>query len=71
MDNATHWKHEPGQSGACKWFLWRGDSCVAWVCTVENTGTYAVDTWGKGYPPPEGTYPTLEAAQMAAELIFS
>jgi hypothetical protein len=65
----THWKHEPGQSGACKWFLWRNEECVAWVCTAQNTGNYIVDAWGK--PVPTEMYPTLEAAQMAAELIFS
>ena len=66
----THWKHEPGQSGACKWFLWADGRCKAWVCTVENTDTYVVDSWGVP-PPPNGPYDTLEAAKMAAEMMFN
>lgn len=66
----THWKHEPRQSGACKWFLWVDGQCKAWVCTVQNTGTYIVDSWGVT-PPPNGPYDTLEAAKMAAEMMYN
>ena len=63
------WKHEPGQSGACKWFFWAGGVCKAWVCTIRETGTYVVDSWGIP-PPPNGPYETLDAAKMAAELTY-
>lgn len=61
------WKHEPLQSGACRWFFWREHECLAWICEVD--GTYSVGHWGCTFEE-DKEFSSLDEAKMYVELMF-
>ena len=63
------WIYRPDTHEACPWFLCENasETPVAWVC--KQDGEYIVDAWNM-HPPPNGPYKTLEAAKLAAEMLY-
>jgi len=63
-----HWVKTSGRDN---WYGYReplhSHNLAAWV--VKKDGKYVVDSW-KENPPPFGPFDTLEAAKLAAEMMY-
>ena len=57
----------PDTRDGVRLFAMKDSHIVGWIAFMD--GAYVVDWWGQE-PPPQGPFVSLEAAQLAVELMF-